>query len=143
VGEWQRLQRCSELERVMMRAGLRTALLASIAGDGWIPGVTKPSEIKDPAHPCRGAVARRHSHFFTAEGRFGSRDAHGQQVDDGPYRLVGDDVVVINRVTFHYRITGGDTISFTPVTATCAPSCFEAAWSVAVAYPGYTWRRIL
>ena len=143
VGEWQRLQRCSELEQVMTKAGLREALLESIAGDGWIPGVTSVAQIKDKAHPCRGAVARKHSHFFTAAGYFGSRDANGEQVDDGRYRLVGNDTLVIGDVTFHYKITdGGKTISFTPEIPKCAPSCFEAGGSVAVAYPAYTWQRI-
>jgi hypothetical protein len=141
VGEWQRLQKCSELEQVMTKAGLHDALLESVAGDGWIPGVTKVSQIKDPAHPCAGSVDRKHSHFFTADGQFGSRDANGQQVDDGHYRLVGD-AFVIDGVTFHYTITGNDTLSITPQTPDCAPSCFEAGWSIAVAYPGYAWHRI-
>ncbi len=142
VGQWQRVQRCSELERVMTKAHLRAALLESIAGDGSIPDVTQVDQIKDPAHPCRGSVARKHSHFFTADGQFGSLDAQGQQVDDDTYRLVGDDTVVIGKVTFHYRITGGDTLWLTPVIPTCAPTCFEAGWSVAVAYPGYAWQRV-
>lgn len=128
---------------MLTRAGLREALLESIAGDGWIPGVTSVTQIKDKAHPCRGAAARKHSHFFTADGHFGSRDANGAQVDDGLYQLVGNDTLVIGDVTFHYKITdGGKTISFTPEIPTCAPSCFEAGWSVAVAYPGYTWQCI-
>lgn len=142
VGQWERVQRCSELERVMTKAGLRAALLESVAGDGWIPGVTQVDQIKDPAQPCRGSIARKHSHFFTDDGLFGSLDAEGQQVDDGPYRLVGDDTVVIGGVTFRYRITGGETLRLTPVIPKCAPKCFEAGWSVAVAYPGYSWARV-
>ena len=141
VGEWQRLQKCSELEQAMTNAGLHDALLESISGDGWIPGVTKVSQIKDPTHPCVGSVDRKHSHFFTADGQFGSRDANGQQVDDGQYQVAGD-AFVIGSVTFHYTITDNDTLSITPETPNCAPSCFEAGWSIAVAYPGYTWHRI-
>jgi hypothetical protein len=141
VGEWQRLQKCSELEQVMTKAGLHDALLEFIAGDGWIPGVTKVSQIKDPTHPCVGSVDRTHSHFFTADGQFGSRDANGQQVDDGQYQVVGD-AFVIDSVTFHYTIADNDTLSITPETPDCAPSCFEAGWSIAVAFPGYTWHRI-
>ena len=122
-------------------AGLHDALLESIAGDAWIPGVTKVSQIKDPTHPCVGSVARKHSHFFTADGQFGSRDAVGEQVDDGQY-VVEDDAFVISGVTFHYVITDNDTLSITPETPDCAPSCFEAGWSIAVAYPGYTWHRV-
>jgi hypothetical protein len=126
----------------MTAAGLRAALLESIAGDGWIPGVTQVDQIKDPAHPCRGSITRKHSHFFTAGGQFGSLDAEGQQVDDGPYRLVGDDTVVIGGVTFRYQIRGGDSLQLRPIIPKCAPGCFEAGWSVAVAYPGYTWHRV-
>jgi hypothetical protein len=142
VGQWQRTQECSELEQVMTKAGLRKALLESIADDGWIPGVTHVDQVKDPAHPCRGSVARKHSHFFTGDGRFGSLDAQGQQVDDDRYQLVDDDTIVIGKVTFHYRITGDDTLWLTPVIPKCAPNCFEAGWSVAVAYPGCSWRRV-
>lgn len=99
------------------------------------------SQIEDRAHPCAGAVPRKHSHFFTADGRFGSRDANGQQVDDGKYRLVGD-AFVIDGVTFHYTIRGNAALSISPDIPDCAPSCFEAGWSIAVAYPGYTWHRI-
>lgn len=141
VGEWQRLQKCSELESAMNKAGLHDALLKFVAEDGWIPGVTKASQIKDPAHPCVGSVDRKHSHFFTPDGKFGSRDANGQQVDDATYELVGD-AFVIGGVTFHYAITDHDTLSIRPDTPKCAPSCFEAGWSIAVAYPGYTWHRI-
>ena len=142
VGQWQRVQRCSELERVLTKAGLRAALPEFVAGDAWIPDVTSVDQIRDPAHPCKGSVARKHSHFFTEDGQFGSLDAQGQQVDEDPYRLVGDDTVVIGGVTFHYRITGGDTLRLTPVLPKCAPKCSEAGWSVAVAYPGYTWHRV-
>ena len=39
---------------------------------------------------------------------------------------------IISRVT-------GDTIRFDPVVPSCAPGCFEAVWSVMVAFPGKTW----
>ena len=126
----------------MTKFGLRTALLESIAGDGWIPGVTQVDQIKDPTHPCRGSIARKHSHFFTEDGQFGSLDAQGQQVDDGTYRVVIDDTVVIGEVTFRFQMQGIDLLRLTPVIPTCAPECFEAGWSVAVAYPGYTWHRV-
>ena len=142
VGQWRRVQRCSELERVLAKAGLRAALPEFVAGDAWIPDVTSVDQIRDPAHPCKGSVARKHSHFFTEAGQFGSLDAQGQQVHEDPYRLVGDDTVVIGGVTFHYRITGGDTLGLTPVLPKCAPKCSKAGWSVAVAYPGYTWHRV-
>ncbi len=141
VGEWERFQECHELVDALTEAGLENAVLESIAGDGWIPGVSTPGQIQDPTQPCIGAVGRMHSHFFTADGEFGSRDANGQQVDDGHYEVVDDGTMVITSVTFHYTINN-DTIAFDPVIPDCAPTCFEAQWSVAVAYPGYTWTRV-
>ena len=66
-----------------------------VAGNGFIPGVQSPDQLKDRAHPCRGAVPRKHSHFFTKDGRFGSLDWNGQDVDDGTYTLKGTNRVVI------------------------------------------------
>jgi hypothetical protein len=138
VGEWQRTQTCAELQHILAAAHLEYMLLIALARDNWIPGVTEPSQIKDPRHPCRGAVARKHSHFFTADGKFGSRDQNGQQVDEGSYYITNPGTVVINNATFHYRITGGgNTISFEPAQETGI-----SEWSVNVAYPGYTWHRI-
>jgi hypothetical protein len=145
VGEWQRLQRCPELVGLLRKADMPAAVPEVLAEDGWVPGVDDPDQI-DGRHPCRGAVARKHSHFFTADGQFGSRDAAGDQVDDGQYELVGDDRFVINpgdsdAVTFRYAVTG-DTLRITPEIPACRPDCFPAVWSVTVAYDGYTWQRI-
>jgi hypothetical protein len=142
VGEWQRTQKCAELVGLLRTAGMEQWVLPMLAEDGWIPGVTKPAQIDDPTQPCQHAVPRKHSHFFTAAGEFGSRDAAGQQVDDGSYELKGSHQVVIGDVTFRYRITGNDTIAFTPVPPDCRPGCFDAPWSVSVAYRGYTWHRV-
>jgi hypothetical protein len=145
VGEWQRLQRCPEMVGLLRKADMPAAVPEVLAGDGWVPGVDDPSQI-DQRHPCRGAVSRKHSHFFTADGQFGSRDAAGEQVDDGQFELVGADRFVINpgasdAVTFRYTVTG-DTLRITPEIPACRPDCFPAVWSVAVAYDGYTWQRI-
>jgi hypothetical protein len=141
VGEWQRLQKCSELAGNLEQAGLKKWVLSFIAEDGWIPGVSKTDQMRDPAHPCRGSVTRKHSHFFTAYGEFGSRDENGRQVDEDRYELVGDDVVKIGKVNFHYRIVSGDTLRLTPEIPECRPDCWEAAWSVAVAWERYDWHR--
>jgi hypothetical protein len=115
-----------------------------IAGNGFIPGVTRPSQIADPANPCKGAVPRRHSHLFTKNRQFGSLDWRGRPVDDGTYRLVNSRTVVIYKefpkVTFHFRIRG-KTITFAPVIPEGC-STFRCAWAIAVAYPGKTWQRV-
>jgi hypothetical protein len=80
-------------------------------------------------------------------------DWNGNQVDDGIYKTVDDLTLVIPygfeegppiQVTFRYRIAS-ETIRFDPVMPSdCSTSrCREAAaWSVAVALPGKTWRRV-
>jgi hypothetical protein len=153
VGEWQRVTTCADYVRALTWAGFPEAALEAAAGNGFIPGVTTVEDLADPAHPCRGAIPRRHSHFFTQDGQFGSRDWDGNQVDDGSYKTVDDHTLVIPygfeegppiQVTFHYRIAG-ETIRFDPVMPSdCSTSrCREAAaWSVAVALPGKTWRRV-
>jgi hypothetical protein len=107
--------------------------------------VRSPDEIPDPAHPCAGAVSRRHAHFFTKDGLFGSLDWNGEQVDDGTYEVVDENTFVISKefpdVTFNFAVRG-DAITFEPVIPDCSPGCFEAAWSVSVAYPGEQWHRV-
>jgi hypothetical protein len=155
VGTWERETRCQEMVAALERAGLENWVLEFVAGNGFIPAdappgeipaITDPDQIADPAHPCRGAVPRIHSHFFTRDGEFGSLDWNGDPVDDGTYEVVDDHTFVISKefpegATFSYTIQG-DTITFDPVIPDCAPECFEAAWSVVVAYPGETWERV-
>ena len=110
-----------------------------------VPGLASPEDLEGRTDPCEGAERREHSHFFTADGSFGSRDFRGQQVDDGTYELVGDDVVVINGSSFHYRIDG-DAIYFQPdpvdISECDSRMCrFEAAWVLLVAMPGMPWTR--
>ncbi len=146
VGEWRRIQTCEEVLEILTKAGFsKQVALENIAGNGFLPGVSSPDQIADPKHPCKGAVPQAHSHFFTADGKFGSKDHQGDQVDDGTYKIVDDRTFVVSKefpdVTFHFRVTG-DTIRFDPVVPSCAPSCFEAVWSVMVAFPGKTWERV-
>ncbi len=144
VGTWRRVTTCSELATALRRAGQNRWILEFIAGNGFIPGVTRPDQIKNPANPCRGAVSRKHSHFFTKNRKFGSLDWRGQPVDDGTYRLVANRQVVIfkefPKVTFNYRIRGR-TITFAPVIPKgCA--AFRCAWAISMAYPGKIWQRV-
>jgi hypothetical protein len=155
VGTWERETHCQEMVSALERAGLESWVLEFVAGNGFIPAdaapgeipaITDPDQIADPAHPCRGAVPRVHSHFFTPDGEFGSLDWNGDPVDDGTYEIVDDHTLAISKefpqaVAFNYTIQG-DTITFDPVIPDCAPECFEAAWSVVVAYPGRTWERV-
>ena len=143
VGEWGRETRCEEIIAALRFRGMNDWVLDVAAG--FVPGATGGEDLADPNEPCAGAVPLRHSHFFTADGLFGSRDEHGQQVDDGTYRIVDQRTFVVSKefpdVTFHYAVDG-DTITFDPVIPDCAPACFEATWSVTVAYPGLPWTRV-
>jgi hypothetical protein len=145
VGEWERVTTCQQRVDALADAGLGQFAAEHAAGEGWLPGVTSPVDIKDPRHPCRGGVPLRHSHFFTDDGLFGSRDADGDQVDDGTYEVVDQDTIVISKefgdVTFNYRING-DSLLLDPVLPECGKSgCFAAQWAIAVAYPGLAWQR--
>jgi hypothetical protein len=135
---------CTELVTALTQAGLKKFVLESVAGNSFIPGVTSPDQIANPARPCKGAVSRKHSHFFTKDRKFGSLDWRGETVDDGTYRLVNNRTFVIfkefPKVTFHFRIRG-NTITFAPVIARgCAT--FRCAWAISMAYPGKSWQRV-
>lgn len=145
VGTWERETRCEELVSVLTEAGLEQWVVEFVAGNGFIPGVRSADEIADPADPCAAGVPREHSHFFTEDGSFGSLDWNGEQVDDGTYEVVDGDTFVVSKefpdITFNFTARG-DTITFEPVIPDCSPGCFEAAWSVSVAYPGEEWHRV-
>jgi len=143
VGEWVGFHDCELIVTMLTEAGLDEFKLEQVAE--LVPGATSADDLEDPTDPCRGAVRREHSHFFTADGAFGSRDDNGQQVDEGTYTLEGDDVVVINGETFHYRIDG-DSISFEPdpvdISDCTSRMCrFMATWVLTVAMPGTRWTR--
>jgi hypothetical protein len=150
IGEWQRVTTCADYVRALEQAGFDE--MAPGAAAAFI-GLQTEEDLADPSHPCKGAIPRRHSHFFTSDGQFGSRDENGNQVDEGTYEIIDDNTLVIPYgfedgppiyTTFHYRIAG-ETISFDPVMPNdCSTSrCREvAAWSITVALPGKRWRRV-
>jgi hypothetical protein len=145
VGEWERETTCVELVQALRDAGMDELVDEFVAGNGFIPGVgaEDPEQI-DVEQPCEGAVPRVHSHFFTADGQFGSRDWNGDDVDDGRYRVNGGELVISKEfpdVTFRYRIEG-DTITFDPLKIPRGCTTFRCGWSIAVAYPGKKWKRI-
>jgi hypothetical protein len=145
VGEWERKTTCVELVQALREAGMEELVDEFVAGNGFIPGVgvDDPEQI-DVEQPCQGAVPRVHSHFFTEDGEFGSRDWNGEDVDDGRYRVMGDKLVISKEftdVTFRYRIEG-DTIMFDPLNIPAGCTTFRCGWSIAVAYPGKRWTRV-
>lgn len=143
VGRWRRLTTCSELVAALEKAGMRKWVTEFVAGNSFIPGVTSANQVS-ATNPCKGAVPRRHSHFFTKSGEFGSLDWRGEPVDDGMYRVIDRRTFVISKefpkVTFHYSISG-QTIKFAPVVARGCPT-FRCAWPISMAYPGKAWQRV-
>jgi hypothetical protein len=153
VGQWQRVLTCKDLVGDLKRAGLGAMVAQAWVGQtsstgesSFKPGSPKPTR----AHPCRGAIARKHSHFFTASGQFRSLDWHGGQVDDGAYRVVNRRTVKINNVSFHFAVRNGNALSLAPVLtramirrALANPTGFTPAfWAVTVASAGHTWKRV-
>jgi hypothetical protein len=147
------LNTCNELVTDLKLAGLGATVAQAWVGQtsstgesSFKPGSPKPTRD----HPCTGAIARLHSHFFTASGKFGSLDWHGGQVDDGSYRIVNPTTVNIGGVSFHFRIKNGNTLSLSPMLtnamirkAVAHPAQFSPAfWAVTVAYAGHTWKRV-
>jgi hypothetical protein len=146
VGEWQLERDCREIVRALDEAGFEEFTLEVLAGAEMVPGVVNdPSQFEDPKNPCKGAAPSKHSHFFTADGQFGSRNEFGEQVDEGTYEIVDDDTFVLaGNATFNYQIDG-DTIMFEPVIpeGCSTKACHgNAVYAISVAFPGQTWQRI-
>jgi hypothetical protein len=118
-----------------------------VAGNGFVPGT--PRQLARKADICKGAIPRRHSHFFTAAGQFGSLDWKGRQVDENSYRIVKTRTLRFGGGTFRFRIEG-KSLTLTPLISAAAkrnaladPLQFSVAgWMVAVAFPGHTWKRV-
>jgi len=148
VGRWERVQTCQQLLVALKEAHL-AALAAGMLAEDWFSNAT-PRRIARKPNPCSGTHPRRHSHFFTADGKFGSVDDNNQQVDDDSYQIVDRDTLRIGHGRFHYRIEGGKTLILRPVITAAArekaraqPGKFsEAGWQVAVTYMGLPWKRV-
>ena len=80
VGTWRRTQTCQQVLEAFRAAGLESQTR-------WInAGFFPESEAPTGGDLCEGAAGPlEHSHFFTRDGQFGSRDEGGRPVDDGDY----------------------------------------------------------
>jgi hypothetical protein len=151
VGRWERVHECSELLEALDAAGLREVAAPIVAGDYFSD--MKAAVLAENDELCEGAKPPFvHSHFFDAEGRFGSLDENESQVDEGRYEIIDSRTIRIGGdegVAFHYKIEG-ETLTLSPVLtqamveeALANPLVItDATRAIAVAYPGQVWKRV-
>ncbi|MEP6639234.1 MAG: hypothetical protein ABJC39_07770 [Chloroflexota bacterium] len=135
----------------MLAAFERIGLAASHAD--WLTGnFFAGSPAPTAGDVCVGARGPlEHAHFFTASGDFGSRDEHGEQVDDGDYIVVDADTLSFpshaaefdpgGQVLVEY-VVNGDTATFqVALPVSCDTSCKDAyAWATS-AFASGPWTR--
>jgi hypothetical protein len=149
VGEWVGIHDCQAIVDALRAAGFdESVVLETVVGNGLVPDANTPEDLADPADPCRDAVLREHSHFFTAEGAFGSRDFDGRQVDEGTYEILDKDTLSIsgrgdeNRpvtAEFGFKIDA-DTLTLEALVpdGCLTPDC---QWAIMVAMAGQPMKR--
>jgi hypothetical protein len=145
VGRWQTERTCQGLVVALEKVGLGP--LAPVVVGDYFPDQS-PQDLASKQDLCKGAKPQIHDHFFTSDGRFGSLDQYGQQVDDGSYQVSGS-TLTINGAPFQFTIQG-ETLMLTPLLtpaikqeALADPLNFHLAdYMVAVAYGGHPWKRV-
>jgi hypothetical protein len=150
VGTWTRTQSCETQLAAFEEAGLAESHSIWIIGN-W---VGDPEDVEvDPNDICADArPAEKHSHFFTAAGRFGSYDAAGEQVDDGDYVVI--DTLTLSfpshstefgydgDILVGYAVSGDSAAFEVHPPAECADSCLEAhAWAFSAFFGPDPWTR--
>ena len=150
VGMWERETTCEEMVAAFESVGMSPLAPTALAGNGLVTGTTQQIARKDD--PCAGAKPRLHSHFFTEDGRFGSLDWRGQQVDDGAYEILDASTLRIGPegrgMEFDYEIDG-EVLTLEPVIPPSAkkkalqnPTEFSPPlWGVSVGFGGLPWNR--
>ena len=148
LGEWVRVQSCEEQLASFEEAGLAESHVMWISGN-WIGEEASPT----PGKECEGArPPEEHSHFFTEDGRFGSRDAQGQQVDDGDYVLIDHDTLAFPSHAREFAYAGDLLVDFNvsedraefrvQVPDGCEATCADAyAWALSAFFDAKNWER--
>jgi hypothetical protein len=146
VGRWQTVRTCQGLMAALTKFHL-APLAPSVVGD-YFPNES-PAELAKKKSVCTGAKPMLHSHFFARDGKWGSLDQDGNQVDNGSYQVLTANTVKINDGTFRFRVQGRSLLLTPLITAAqkeaalAKPRAFSTAgWMVAVSYWGHRWRRI-
>lgn len=152
LGTWRRIGACQPFVDAMLAAGFGDRI--GTADGLWMAGGVTPKGT-DPTAPdyCSGATTVAHSHFFHADGKFGSLDENGQQVDDGTFVLRGSDVIDFGTLQVRFAIDASDHLRFVEIIAPdrCPQSGFgdgspdssglvdcstDHAWAISAFYPG-------
>ena len=138
-----------------MLAAFEEAGLAEAQGD-WIVGnwVGDPAEVEvDPEDLCAGArPAEEHSHFFTADGQFGSYDAGNEQVDNGDYAVVDTGTLSFashatefgydGDILVNYTVSGDSAAFEVQLPSECNDACLLAhAWALSAFFGPEPWTR--
>jgi hypothetical protein len=144
VGLWKRHTTCQQRVHALEQAGLGERAAASVVGQGFIPGVDDVSQLEDPQHPCKHAVAQLHYHFFTPDGFFGSLDQNLEVVDGDLYQVQVHRVRIGDNAVFDYRVQGDQILRLFPELPSCETQvCPDyAEWMVSVSYNGKPWHRV-
>jgi hypothetical protein len=151
IGNWTRTQSCDEELAEFRAKGFADADLYQWVTQNWVPGATS----RKGTDYCAGAVGpTAHTHFFTADGQFGSRDENGQQVDDGDFMITMAGVTTFpthardfgysGAVTVHYVIAGAEATFDVQVPEGCDKDahCSEAyGWALSAFFKGPPWKR--
>jgi hypothetical protein len=149
VGSWSRVNRCEESLAAFHAAGLDDQIQTWVVNNFVAEGA-----VRAPGQECEGSIGPdRHAHFFTSDGRFGSRDANGNQVDDGAWVLVDADTLSFPEharelgdgtdvlVDFH---VAGDSVTFVvTVPPDCTARCRLAyGWAMSAFFGPTQWERV-
>jgi hypothetical protein len=137
VGEWVRTASCDEALAAFEKAGLADQVPAWVIGN-----FVSERASAAPGKECANARPPvPHSHFFTADGQFGSRDENGQDVDSGDYRVVDTDTLSFGShaqefgyagdILVDYSIAGDEVTFSVSVPDPCDAACRVAyGWAM-------------
>jgi hypothetical protein len=148
VGEWVRTASCDDALAAFVQAGLADQVPAWVIGNFVGEGASAA-----PGKECANArPAVPHSHFFTADGRFGSRDENGQDVDEGGYKIVDADTLSFASHAQEFGYSGdilvdysikGDEVTFSVTLPTpCEAACRVAyGWALSAFFGSRPFER--
>lgn len=147
VGNWVRDQSCDDHLAELQAAGFEDQVAWWVVGNWWGEHASKA-----PGDECESTIPEEHSHFFTADGRFGSRDKDKFQVDGGDFVLIDPNTLVFpshsaefgyaDDIVVDFTVTG-DSVTFDVlVPAVCEGPCRMAyGWAMSAFFGPVPWTR--